>query len=135
MEQDGGGNIVGQVAHHADWSGQAGEIKIERVAFVHSQPVCRMGDTQALHQIAVDFNHMQMIEALEQWHGQGRQTRADLDHCLAAQRRNGRNDLRNYRAVVKKMLAESLARTVIARSSQLALFESVFHVSAVAQFA
>ena len=68
--------------------------------------------SQALCQIAVEFNHCQVSQALHQGLRQRRQPRPNFHHTLARLRRDGTHDGIDDAPIRQKMLPEALARNV-----------------------
>ena len=114
VKQNGRGDVVGQVAHHPQLGGvealgQFGEIDLQHIRLGHAQ----LGvAAQLTGQVAVDFDHLQMSQALDQGLGQSGPAGANLDHGLPCLRCNGTDDVFNDRAIGQKVLAKALARRV-----------------------
>ena len=111
MEQDGAGDVVGQVAHHAQLGhthtgGQCAEIDLEHVGLDHIEIVAQ---AQARGQVAVQLNHGELAQTLDQRLGQGHQAGANLDHGLARLGVNGFNNVVDDGAIGQKILAKALA--------------------------
>ena len=112
--------VVRQVAHQPDSParGEPTEVEGERIGLVNDQPRVRPARPQSRHQVAVDLHRLESLGALEQ-HGRERaQARADLDDALTGPRRDRVADRREDRCIGQEMLAESLARCVLHRSSR-----------------
>ena len=111
VKQDGRGDVVGQVAHHAQLGrvealGQFGEVDLQHIRFGHAQ----LGvATQFSRQIAVDFNHLKVPEPLHQRLGQRGPAGANFHHGLPGLGGNGADDVVNDRAIGQKVLAKTLA--------------------------
>ena len=69
--------------------------------------------TQALRKVAIELDHHQPTQTLDQGLSQRSQTRADLDHRLTRTGVDGTHDLMNDRVIDQEMLAEALARNVL----------------------
>ena len=69
---------------------------------------------QALRQVTVELDHRQAPEALHQRLGQCRQAGADFNHGLTGLRVDGIDNGLDDAAIGQKMLAETLARNVLA---------------------
>ena len=122
MEQDGRGDVVGQIAHHADFAqggrrglgqhlrGQRPKIDLEHIRLDHRQ--LRVF-AQAHRQVAVELDHREVPQALDQGLREGRQTGADLDHGLTGHRGDGVHDGIDDAAVGQKVLAEAFAGNVL----------------------
>ncbi len=64
-KQDGRGNIVGQVAHHAKRRGELPEVKFQHIHFVNRELVFPATGSKFLCQVPINFNHLQVIHCLE----------------------------------------------------------------------
>ena len=115
MEQDGGGDVVGQVADHSGFCSaqptrHLREVHFQHIGFNHVQlPV----QAQAQRQVAVQLNDRQAPQALDQRLRERGQAGADFHHRLARLRCNGLHDGIDDGAIGQKMLAETLARQVL----------------------
>ena len=111
VKQDGRGDVVWQVAHHAQLGrvealGQLSEVDLQHIRFGHAQ----LGvAAQFSRQVAVDFNHLQVPQALHQRLGQRGPAGANFHHGLPGLGGNGADDVVDDRAVGQKMLAKALA--------------------------
>jgi hypothetical protein len=117
MEQDGRGDVVGQVAHHpqrrAGGVGQRREVDLQHVGLDH-------GDARALApaggQVAVEFDDGERATALQQRLGHGAQAGSDLHQRLAGPRCDGPHDLVDHHRVDQEVLAEALAGRVLVQT-------------------
>ena len=122
MEKDGRGDVVGQIAHHANFaqggrrglgqhlSGQRPKVDLEHIRFDHRQ--LRVF-AQAHGQVTVQLNHRQMTQPLHQRLRERRQTGADLHHGLTSHRGDGVHDGIDDAAVRQKVLAKAFAGNVL----------------------
>ncbi len=127
MEQDGGRDVVGQVAHHAQVFTQATEIETQHVALVHGEPHRIELRAQAGGEIAVDLHHVQMPQVLQQGPRQRAQARADLHHAIPGLRGDGRDDAGEHTGVVQEMLTELLLVTIVRAHPGIVLDSSAEH--------
>ena len=67
---------------------------------------------QTLDQVAVEFNHMQLLQRLQQQARHGSQAGTDLDHRIIRLRVDGADDVVKYALVGQEVLAETLAWNV-----------------------
>jgi hypothetical protein len=87
VEQQRAGNVVGQVADDLQPPPLfSAEVELQRVALVDAQPLGREALPQARDQVAVDLDHMQVVDAFQQRFGQGAEARADFDDGVAGKR-------------------------------------------------
>jgi len=78
---------------------------------MNGQSVRRMAFAQIFHDIAVDFDYVEMLEALQQGQGQCTETRSDLDEPVTGSRADGRHHLFDDPLVLEEMLPKPLARS------------------------
>ena len=111
MEQQGSGDVVGQVAHHL-------QRRRAESGKVHSQYILphqvQTADTlapfnQFRGKVPVDLNHVQFTSRAQQGDGQRAPAGADLDDSLAGTRVNGPDYPVDNGRVPEKMLAEAPA--------------------------
>ena len=111
MEQDGAGDVVGQVAHHtqlghAQMRRQRPEVHLEHVGFDHIQIVAQ---AQTRRQVTVQLDHGELAQTLDQRLRQRHEAGTDLDHGLACRGVDGVNNAVDDGAVRQKVLAKTLA--------------------------
>jgi hypothetical protein len=113
MEQQRAGDVVGQVANHTQLlSGrhrQRAEVKLQRIARMDQQFFRIEGFLQAHDQVAVEFDHMQLVEVIEQQARHRAKTGADFDHGIGACRYDGLDNVLQDLLVGQKILAEAFA--------------------------
>ena len=112
MEQQRRGNVVRQVADHAQRGAECGEIKLQRVAFVDGELFGRVVLLEVGDEVAVDLDDVEMTETLDEGLRHRAEAGADLDHGLALLRADGLNDIADGVGVGKKVLTEALARAM-----------------------
>ena len=72
------------------WAGlKSGEVELECVDIVYGNFVLRVVSLHPLHDVAVEFDHMQVLQLAQQGLGQRAQARADFDHEIVNFRANG----------------------------------------------
>jgi len=83
MKQQGGGDVVGQIAHDLQPAAQGGEVELEGVGRVDVQMILA-GEArfQAGHQIAVDLDDVETAARRQQEAGQGALAGADFHHVV-----------------------------------------------------
>ena len=117
VEQQGGGDVVGQVPHHAQavrGRCQGAEIELKGVCHVDAQvPAVRTARAERGGQLGVDLDHLQAAQPIEQRAGDGPLTRTDLHHGLARLRGDGVHDAADDSGVVEEVLTEALAGAVV----------------------
>src|SRR5258708_7020299 len=109
MKQKRSGYVVRQVADHAQVVPHCREIELERVAIMNGQPTRRMAGAQILHDIAVDFDCYEMLEALQQGHRLFAQPGAERGEAVAGLRLYSRHDLLHHTRIFEEILAKTLA--------------------------
>ncbi len=125
VKQNRTGNVVGQIAHHpqlrrlfrceAQRLGQGHKIHFEDIGLDHVQ----LGMfTQLTRQIAVQLNHGQVAQALDQGLGQGGQTRTDFHHDLLRLGRYCSNNFINHTSIGQEMLPKPFASAVLHGASR-----------------
>jgi hypothetical protein len=113
VEQDGCGDVVGQVAHDAQRRpghvGQRADVHLQHVGLDH-----RHAGTlaPARGQVAVQLDHRQRPAAFQQRLGHRTEAGADLDDRLARLRADRPHDAVDHHRVGQEVLAEALARDV-----------------------
>src|SRR6266705_3910862 len=83
VEQEGGGNIVREVAYDSKRRGQSRKVEAKRIGLVHREALDRVALAQALAQVPVEFHHVEVPDALEQRGRQRPEPGADFDDVLA----------------------------------------------------
>jgi len=63
VEQERGGNIVGQVAHNSERRGQRREIEAQRIGLVHRQAPGGVSLAQAFAQVPVELDDVKVPDA------------------------------------------------------------------------
>jgi hypothetical protein len=111
VEQDGAGDVVGQVAHHAQrpagLRGQRREVHVQHVGLDHRQPGPAAG-AQSRRQVAVELDHRQRAGALQQRLRHRAESGADLHQRVAGTRLDGAHDAADHALVGQEVLAETL---------------------------
>ena len=117
MKQQGCGDVVGQVAGHAQpgaGAAQCGEIKIQRVGMMNPQSAdACAARPQRLQQIAVQFHDIQLTCHRQQWNRQCPQPGADFHQPFARRRPDRRDDAGDDARITQKMLTKPLAGLVV----------------------
>ncbi len=86
------------------------EVDFEHIGLDHVELAVQ---AQAQRQVAVELDHREAPQALDQGLRERRQTRPDLDHRVARLRRDGLDDGVDDAVVAEEMLAEAFARNVL----------------------
>jgi hypothetical protein len=89
----------------------APKVEFERVALVYGELLRRKAAAQARDQVAIDLDHVQVIDALQQGLGKRPQAGTDFHHRVACPRRYGIDDLANDARRHQEVLPEALARS------------------------
>jgi hypothetical protein len=110
VEQEGGGNIVREVAYDSKRRRQRRKVEAQGIGLVHRQAIDGVALTQALAQIPVEFDDVKVPDALEQRGRQRPEAGADFDDVLAPVRIDCGNDALDDPRVDEKVLTESLSR-------------------------
>ncbi|MNP18479.1 hypothetical protein D3C76_1109630 [compost metagenome] len=117
VEDQRGGDVVGQVADHAQLlacSGQGGEVEFQRIALVQGEVRLQAEPPfQLRDQVEVELDHVQPGVAVHQSFGQGTLARSDFQQMLSLARSDGAQDAMDHPGVVQEVLAEALARAVL----------------------
>src|SRR5690606_31824854 len=117
VENQRGGDVVGQVAHDAQAVcvfTEPGEVELERIPLIHVE--VRQAAELALqdrYQVEVELNDIQPCAAVQQALGQGTLARADFHQVFASTRINAPQDAVDHPRIVQKILAKALARAVL----------------------
>jgi hypothetical protein len=82
----------------------------QRIACVHRQLPGRIRLPQPGDDIAIDLDHMQMVEPPQERAGQGAQPGTDLDQPVVPLHRQQMDDVRDELLIDQKILAKALAR-------------------------
>ena len=106
-EQKRRGNIVRQVANNFFLAFNAVEIKLQYIAFVYHQFVCKRQGFQTAYDVAVDFANMQAVEFFRQRLGNGGQARADFNHDIIRLRSDCVDNIANNPRILQKILPEA----------------------------
>ena len=116
VEQQGAGNVVRQIAHDAQLlagrHGDLREIKLQRIARVDRQLGRIEGLFQAHDQVAVQLDHVHLLQVAQQLLRHGAQAGADLDHGIVRLRPDGGRDVVEDEAVMQEVLAKAFAGNV-----------------------
>ena len=115
VEQQRGGNVVGQVADDAQVVPQRTEVEFQCVAAVNGEAVGGPGAVQPRDDVAVEFDRMQVRQAVEQGLGQRAEAGADLDDGFARLRMDRVDDGVDDAVVDEEILAEAFAGGVHVR--------------------
>jgi len=86
-----------------------GKIEFQHIALMDLQAFQWETRAQSSHDIAVDFDHVQTGDVVEQRRSECAWTRADLDDAVLAPGINGGDDLPDDAAILQKVLAEPLS--------------------------
>ncbi|MNE30905.1 hypothetical protein D3C80_1244460 [compost metagenome] len=117
MEDQWRGNVVGQVADHAQFVAvrcEAVEVELQRIAGVEGEVrVAAEAHLQQGQQVLVQLDHVQLGAAAEQTLGKGALTGADFHHVLARAGMDGAQDAVDDAGIVQEVLAEALAGAVL----------------------
>ena len=114
MEQQRAGNVVGQVADNLQRPRtlERTKVEFERIAFVDGQPFRREALPKSRNQVAVDLDHLQMVDAFQQRAGDGTQPRSDFDQGVARTRGNRVHNLLDDAGRDKEVLPKPLPGSV-----------------------
>ncbi len=124
-EQQGCGDVVGQVADHAQppsaCRGQCAPVELERIARVqHEAVLAGKARTQAGSEITVDLDDVERAGRGQQRPRDGALARADFHQRLASARRDARDDALDHAGIVQEVLAKAPARADQAWCSTIA---------------
>ena len=112
VEHQRGGDVVGQVAEYAQrltyLLRQLTEVHGHGILLINRQfrPQKRVR-LQTRGQIAVKFDHRELVQTFADRLRQRRQTGADFDHCLTLLRVNGGDNTVDHKLIVEKVLPEA----------------------------
>ena len=90
MEQQRAGDVVRQIADHAQSGAELREIHGQRVGLDHRQAVGLELLAQPRGQIAIDLDHRETIQPLQQRPGERGQAGPDFNHRIATGGRDRR---------------------------------------------
>ncbi|MCY1410017.1 hypothetical protein D9M71_253790 [compost metagenome] len=117
MENQRGGDVVRQVADHAQTVGggaQGVEVEFQGIALVQAKIfVAGKLAVEDRHQVLVQLDHVQLCAAAEQAFSKRALARADLQHAIALTGVDGPQDTVDHASVMQEVLAEALARPVL----------------------
>ena len=119
------GNIIRQIADNFLFAGHAAKIKLQHIAFVYHQFIGKGQCFQALDDVAVDFDHIKLIELARQRLGNRRQTGADFNHHIIGRGANGAHNIIDDAGVLQKILPETLAGFMLFHVCQISDFKRV----------
>ena len=108
VEEDGRGDVVGQVAGQADRvaGGELGEVHFEHVAVHDGEAFAQRA--QVFQQVAVELDDGEFAVQLQQRDGDGAGAGADLDEAVAGLGIDGAHDFADDAGLVQEVLAELL---------------------------
>ncbi len=87
-----------------------GKIEFERIALVNGQSIRTMARAQIRHDVAIDLDYVEMLEALQQRQCQGTEARSDFHETVAGLRADGRHHVLDHTGIFQEILAKTLAR-------------------------
>ncbi|MNR05500.1 hypothetical protein D3C85_1215340 [compost metagenome] len=114
MKQDGRGDVVGQIAHHAQLLRlqllrHSGEIDLEHIGF---DDIELLVQTQAKRQVAVQLDHRDAAQALDQGLRQSHQAGTDFHHGIAGFGVDRVDNCIDDAAIGQKVLTEAFTGNV-----------------------
>ncbi len=112
VKQQGGGDVVGQIAHHLELGPQSAEVEGQGIPLVDGEPILGIALLQPGDQIPVDFHHMEMVQPGQQGLGEGPQPGPDFHHRFPRMGIHGPDNVPDDLGVLKEILTETFTGDV-----------------------